>query len=134
MAPLWKGYLHFYREMLDDEVTRRTFERLSLQQDDVFGFVAESFDGKLVRIAHGLLHPSTRSVSRSCYLEEGDVGGNEPLGVRGGAGILSARTLDEFRTPTACSRRSRDCAASTSAPARTTALASAPGLPGDSRP
>lgn len=83
VAPWWKGYLHFYREMLDGEVTRRTFERLSLQQDDVFGFVAESFDGKLVRIAHGLLHPSTRSVSRSCYLEEGDVGGNEPLGVRG---------------------------------------------------
>lgn len=68
--PLWKGYLDFYRESVDDEVTRRTFERVSRRQDDMFGFVAESPQGALVGIAHGLLHPSTWSTSPSCYLED----------------------------------------------------------------
>jgi GNAT superfamily N-acetyltransferase len=68
--PLWKGYLDFYRETLDNEVTRRTFERVSRRQDDVFGFVAESPEGELVGIAHGLLHPSTWSTSPCCYLED----------------------------------------------------------------
>ncbi len=68
--PLWNGYLHFYREAVGDEVTTKTFERLSHRHDDMFGFVAESPDGTLVGIAHGLLHPSTWSGSPSCYLED----------------------------------------------------------------
>lgn len=68
--PLWQGYLRFYRETLDDDVTRRTFERLSSEQDAMFGLVAESPDGAVIGIAHGLLHPSTWSVAPTCYLED----------------------------------------------------------------
>ncbi len=68
--PLWNGYLDFYRETIDDEVTRRTFQRLSRRRDDMFGFVAQSPDGTLVGIAHALLHASTWSASPSCYLED----------------------------------------------------------------
>lgn len=68
--PLWSGYLDFYRETIDDEVTRRTFQRLSRRRDDMFGFVAQSPDGTLVGIAHALLHASTWSASPSCYLED----------------------------------------------------------------
>ncbi|HTX62622.1 MAG TPA: GNAT family N-acetyltransferase [Acidimicrobiales bacterium] len=68
--PLWNGYLRFYRESLDDDVTRRTFERLSQQQNDMFGLVAETSEGRLVGLAHALLHPSTWSDSPSCYLED----------------------------------------------------------------
>ncbi len=68
--PLWEGYLDFYRETLADEVTRSTFERLSTQHDGMFGVVAESSDGSLVGLAHGVLHPSTWSPSPSCYLED----------------------------------------------------------------
>jgi GNAT superfamily N-acetyltransferase len=69
--PLWQGYLDFYRETLDDDVTRCTFDRLSHQEDAMFGLVAESSDGtQLVGIAHGIVHPSTWSRAPSCYLED----------------------------------------------------------------
>ncbi len=95
--PLWKGYLDFYRETLDDEVTRHTFERLSRQRDDVFGFVAQSRADALVGIAHGLLHPSTWSSSPSCYLEDLFVA----PGARG-SGV--ARALVEAVAEEACRR------------------------------
>ncbi len=72
--PLWTAYLDFYRETLDDQVMRRTFERLSRREDGLFGFCAESPDGMLVGIAHGILHPSTWSTSLACYLEDLFVG------------------------------------------------------------
>ncbi len=68
--PLWTAYLGFYRETLDDQVMKRTFERLSRREDGLFGFGAESPDGTLVGIAHGILHPSTWSTSPACYLED----------------------------------------------------------------
>jgi GNAT superfamily N-acetyltransferase len=68
--PLWNGYLDFYRESVDDEVTRRTFERLSDRADGMFGLVAQLPDGALVGMAHGLLHPSTWSTAPACYLED----------------------------------------------------------------
>jgi GNAT superfamily N-acetyltransferase len=69
-VPLWTAYLDFYRETLDEEVTRRTFERLTGRKDGLFGFGAESPERTLVGIAHGVLHPSTWSTSPSCYLED----------------------------------------------------------------
>ncbi len=95
--PLWKGYLDFYRETLDDEVTRHTFERLSQKRDDVFGFVAQTTQGALIGIAHGLLHPSTWSASSSCYLEDLFV-------APGGRGSGVARALVEAVSEEACRR------------------------------
>jgi GNAT superfamily N-acetyltransferase len=67
--PLWEGYLDFYRESLDDSVTRYTFERLSRQLDGMFGMVAE-LSGATVGIAHGVVHASTWSAAPACYLED----------------------------------------------------------------
>ena len=67
---LWEGYLAFYREALDDEVTKHTFDRLTSKRDGMFGFVAALPDGTLVGLAHALLHPSTWSNAPSCYLED----------------------------------------------------------------
>lgn len=67
--PLWEGYLHFYREELDDETTRFTFDRMCNQSDGMFGFVAETEAG-LVGLVHALLHPSTWTKDCYCYLED----------------------------------------------------------------
>jgi GNAT superfamily N-acetyltransferase len=67
--PLWDGYLHFYREELDDETTRFTFDRMCRQSDGMFGFVAES-GGQVVGLVHALLHPSTWTQKSYCYLED----------------------------------------------------------------
>jgi GNAT superfamily N-acetyltransferase len=69
--PLWQGYLDFYRENLEEETTRCTFERLTMHEDGMFGLVAESPDGAgLIGVAHGIVHPSTWSQEPSCYLED----------------------------------------------------------------
>lgn len=68
--PLWKGYLDFYRETLDDAVTRRSFERLSTSREGMFALVAEDPDGSLIGLAHAVVHPSTWSAAPSCYLED----------------------------------------------------------------
>jgi len=67
--PLWDGYLHFYREDLDDKTTKYTFDRLCARSDNMFGFVAES-DGELVGFVHSLLHPSTWTTTTYCNLED----------------------------------------------------------------
>ena len=67
---LWDGYLHFYRAELADEVSRHTFDQLCNQQDDMFGFVAESNGDGLVGIANALIHPTTWSEAGYCYLED----------------------------------------------------------------
>jgi GNAT superfamily N-acetyltransferase len=67
--PLWDGYLRFYREDLDDETTRFTFERMWNQSDGMFGFVADTGD-ELVGFVHALTHPSTWTTKSYCYLED----------------------------------------------------------------
>jgi GNAT superfamily N-acetyltransferase len=67
--PLWHGYLDFYRESLDPEVTDHTFSRLCDRRDQMFGFVADS-SGQLVGIVNALVHPSTWSMTGYCYLED----------------------------------------------------------------
>ena len=67
---LWEGYLRFYREDLDEDVSVFTFERLCEQRDGMFGLVAEGDDGRLAGIANNLLHPSTWSKTSYCYLED----------------------------------------------------------------
>jgi len=67
--PLWHGYLDFYRESLDPEVTEHTFTRLCERREGMFGFVADS-GGEVVGIVNALLHPSTWSMTSYCYLED----------------------------------------------------------------
>jgi GNAT superfamily N-acetyltransferase len=66
---LWQGYLDFYRETLDPEVTDHTFARLCEGREGMFGFVADS-TGVLLGIVNALCHPSTWSMTSYCYLED----------------------------------------------------------------
>ena len=66
---LWAGYLEFYKAELPQEVTETTFSRLIVPNDDMFGLAAEQ-DGRLVGIAHGILHRSTWARGRYLYLND----------------------------------------------------------------
>ncbi len=67
--PLWEGYLAFYRKDLDPAVTDDVFRRLSREAQGMFGLLAVD-RGTAVGLAHAVLHPSTWSVARYCYLED----------------------------------------------------------------
>jgi GNAT superfamily N-acetyltransferase len=66
---LWDGYLHFYREDLDEATSRFTFDRLCRRTDGMFGFVAVS-GTDLTGLVNALVHPSTWSTTCYCYLED----------------------------------------------------------------
>lgn len=69
-APLWAGYLEFYDEVVDDEVTDVVFQRLvDRGWPHQRGYVAE-VDGELRGFAHVGLQPSTWSAAEDCYLED----------------------------------------------------------------
>jgi GNAT superfamily N-acetyltransferase len=67
---LWSGYLSFYRQELDEQVTRTTFERLRDGADGMFGLVAVDGDERIVGLAHAIVHPSTWALAGYCYLED----------------------------------------------------------------
>jgi len=67
--PLWLGYLEFYKAGLAPEVTETTFERLTDADESMFGLVAEQ-DGRIVGIAHGILHRSTWAKRSYLYLND----------------------------------------------------------------
>ena len=66
---LWAGYLAFYRTELSPEVSALTFTRLLDDREPMHGLVAE-VDGKVVGIAHYLMHRSTWAREQYCYLED----------------------------------------------------------------
>jgi GNAT superfamily N-acetyltransferase len=67
--PLWAGYLEFYEASLAPEVTETTFARLTDADESMFGLVAEQ-DGRIVGIAHGILHRSTWAKGQYLYLND----------------------------------------------------------------
>ena len=67
---LWEGYLAFYGEDVDAEVTDVVFQRLvDRGWPHQRGYVAE-VDGELRGLAHVGLQPSTWSAAADCYLED----------------------------------------------------------------
>ena len=66
---LWAGYLEFYKTGLPPDVTEAAFERLTGADEDMFGLVAEQ-DGRIVGIAHGILHRSTWAKGLYLYLND----------------------------------------------------------------
>jgi GNAT superfamily N-acetyltransferase len=68
--PLWSGYLGFYRAELSETTTRSTFDRLTGDADDMFGFLALNESAEGIGLAHCVVHPSTWSCRPSCYLED----------------------------------------------------------------
>jgi GNAT superfamily N-acetyltransferase len=71
--PLWDGYNAFYGRSgptaLPREVTDTTWARFFDPYEPVHALVAER-DGRLVGLAHFLLHRSTTAVAPSCYLQD----------------------------------------------------------------
>jgi len=67
--PLWAGYLEFYQTNLAPEVTETTFARLTGPDADMFGLVAEQ-DGRIVGIAHCIVHRSTWARGKYVYLND----------------------------------------------------------------
>jgi GNAT superfamily N-acetyltransferase len=67
--PLWAGYLAFYKATLAPEVTETAFARLTGPDADMFGLAAE-IDGRVVGIAHGIVHRSTWAVAPYVYLND----------------------------------------------------------------
>ncbi|MFL6820476.1 MAG: GNAT family N-acetyltransferase [Bradyrhizobium sp.] len=67
--PLWQGYLTFYKSTLPAEVTEATWRRFFDPLEHLGAFVAER-EGRLIGIAHYLLHRSTWAPVCYCYLED----------------------------------------------------------------
>ncbi|WP_297369873.1 GNAT family N-acetyltransferase [Acidocella sp.] len=70
-APLWQGYLEFYKVPdLAAEITDKTFARLLDDAEPVHGFVAEDEAGALLGFVHYIFHRNTWMIADVCYLED----------------------------------------------------------------
>jgi GNAT superfamily N-acetyltransferase len=78
--PLWRGYQEFYRARIPDEATGATWNRFFDDREPVYCVVAER-NGRLIGLAHYLLHRSTWMVGHACYLNDLFV---DPTGRRSG--------------------------------------------------
>jgi len=67
---LWAGYLTFYDTNLPPNVTELTWQRLLIPNEGHQGVVAIDEDGRVIGIAHYLVHDSTWSNGGYCYLED----------------------------------------------------------------
>jgi GNAT superfamily N-acetyltransferase len=64
--------VRFYRDEVSEELTATTFRRLCEEQDGMFALVAveDGEGGRLVGLAHSVVHPSTWAMTGYCYLED----------------------------------------------------------------
>lgn len=68
---LWRQYLAYYEAGVSEAVYRETFRRLLSDEPQEFrGLVAEARDGRLVGIAHYLLHRHCWKVENVTYLQD----------------------------------------------------------------
>lgn len=68
--PLWQGYLRFYETVLDDALTRLTFERLTGTTHPMHGFLARDEAGQAIGMVNWVTHPATWTRNDYCYLED----------------------------------------------------------------
>jgi GNAT superfamily N-acetyltransferase len=70
---LWNGYNEFYGRSgptaLSSSITATTWERFFDPYEPMHALVAE-INGRLVGLAHFLLHRSTTAIAPSCYLQD----------------------------------------------------------------
>ena len=67
--PLWQGYLTFYQATLGPDVTDATWRRF-VDPLEGLGALVAARDGRLIGLAHYLLHRSTWAPVCYCYLED----------------------------------------------------------------
>lgn len=71
--PLWDGYNAFYGRSgaaaLDESITAQTWRRFFEPASNVRALVAET-DGRVVGLAHCVIHPSTSRLEEVCYLQD----------------------------------------------------------------
>ncbi|NHQ84058.1 GNAT family N-acetyltransferase [Chromobacterium vaccinii] len=71
--PLWDGYNAFYgragETALPENITRQTWARFLDDREPVDALVAE-LDGKIVGLAHTIIHRSTTRLADVCYLQD----------------------------------------------------------------
>jgi GNAT superfamily N-acetyltransferase len=72
-APLWRGYLTFYRAAASEEVANATWARIFDPLEPVHAVVAER-DGELIGFSHYLFQRSTWFLNPQCYLQDLYVG------------------------------------------------------------
>ena len=66
-APLWQGYLEFYKTSVPQEVTDETWRRFMDPAEPVHALGAFE-NGRLLGIVHYLFHRSTWTIGDRCYL------------------------------------------------------------------
>lgn len=69
-APLWRGYLDFYRASIDEATWRVTFARLTEGNEPMGGFLARDEDGAPIGLAHWITHRSCWTKGDYCYLQD----------------------------------------------------------------
>jgi len=67
--PLWRAYLDFYKQALDDEITDLTFARV-LDDGESLNLLVAKEGGRIVGFATYVLHRSSWARDWYCYLED----------------------------------------------------------------
>jgi GNAT superfamily N-acetyltransferase len=92
---IWDEYCAFYEVSLSEAVTRRTFANLlSPDAASMRGLVAE-LDGRVVGIAHVIVHENTWELAPVAYLE--DLAGDGDVRGRGVGRALIERVIADAR-------------------------------------
>jgi len=100
-APLWRGYLDFYRAAVDAKTSETTFTRLTGGTEPMGGFLARDGDGAAIGLVHWIVHRSCWTVGDYCYLQDLFVA---PGRRGGGVGRLLIDAVAEKARALGCSR------------------------------
>ncbi len=100
-APLWRGYLDFYRASIDAATTNLTFARLTGGAEPMGGFLARDANGEAIGLVHWITHRSCWTAGDYCYLQDLFVAA-ESRGSRAGRRLIEA-VADKARV-LGCSR------------------------------
>jgi GNAT superfamily N-acetyltransferase len=69
-APLWRGYLDFYRADVDAATTRLTFARLTGGGEPMGAFLARDAQRQAIGLVHWITHRSCWTAGDYCYLQD----------------------------------------------------------------
>jgi GNAT superfamily N-acetyltransferase len=100
-APLWGGYLDFYRAAVDAKTSETTFARLTGGAEPMGGILARDGDGAAIGLVHWIVHRSCWTVGDYCYLQDLFVA---PGRRGGGVGRLLIDAVAEKARALGCSR------------------------------